>query len=288
VTPVLAQSNLVERPRRELLPIVGLDELSASNKELAQQLEIWPMLEELYDKTKRPSVERRDLLRQKIRETIMESFFDAISVQAEAAREQGYLVALRETLQDKTDRSLEVNNATNFIGSGTLNTIGSVLGFTNDIPPFPGNFFQMLSGVVSTGMSTYALKQQKGARTRGPGQPTVVAELFGRPVDERTTYPESVWRFFHGQSMESLGKTRIELLEDRWIARRELEPHGSPHEQQKLDKVSGAATGRNVITVDDLNDEINMITDIGALAARMSHHLRDLLALIDSDIPPAM
>jgi len=279
-----AASNLVDRPKRDLLPEVKIGDLSADNRELAEQLEIWPMLTELYDKTLTLSKERRSLLRQKIRETILESYLDAASVQAESDREEGILEAQRENLLSKRDRNIELNNATNFIASGTLNTVGSILGFSSTFAPFPGNFNQMLSGVVAAGMSSYSLKQNSGGKTRGQGRPTVIAELFGRPTDERTSYPESVWRFMHGRSPENPGQTRAQILEDRWILRHHLERHGARREQLKLDLVSGLERHKKCMTLDDLNDQITMIGDISAMAGLMSHHLRDLLRMIDSDL----
>jgi hypothetical protein len=282
--PCFAASNLVERPKRDLLPEVKIDDLSADNRELAEQLEIWPMLTELYDKMTTLSKERKVLLRQKIRETILESYLDAASVQAEADREEGILEAQRENLLSKRDRSVELNNATNFIASGTLNTVGSVLGFSSTFAPFPGNLNQMLSGVVAAGMSSYSLKQNNGGKTHGQGRPTVIAELFGRPTDERTSYPESVWRFMHGRSPESPDQTRVQFLEDRWILRHHLERHGARREQLKIDLVSGVEKHKKCMTLDDLNDQITMIGDISAMAGLMSHHLRDLLRMIDSDV----
>jgi hypothetical protein len=280
----LAQSNLVDRPKRDLVPVLSIDNLSPSNRELAEQLEIWPMLVELYDKQRLLTRERKTVLRQKIRETILESYFDAASVQAEAEREQNNSEALRETLVARRDRNVELNNAGNFIASGALTTVGSVLGFSSTAPPFPGNLTQMLSGVVSTGMSTYALKQNSGGKIAGEGHPTVIAELFGRPTDERTSYPESVWRFFHGSSPEHPGQSRVQLLEQRWIKSHHLERHGSRREALKLDLVSGMAEARKTMTINDLSDEISMISDISAMASLMTHHLRDLLRMIDSDV----
>jgi hypothetical protein len=283
-TLCLAQTNLVERPKRELLANIKIDNLSLHNRELAEQLEIWPMLRELFDKQTRPSRERAIVLRQKIRETIFECYFDAESVQAEAHREIGLLEAKRETLVSKRDHQIAINNATNFIASGTLNTVGSALGFTNAIQPFPGNLNQMLAGVVSAAMSTYSLRQGRGGKFQGQGQPTIVAELFGRPCDEHTAYPESVWRFLHGTSGEETDKTRTQLLEARWILRNHLERHGSHREQLKLDLVSGMANSKKCMTLDDLNDQITMIEDIDAMVSLMSHHLRDLLSMVDLDV----
>ncbi len=280
----IVESNLVERPKKELLHIVDIGDLSRSDREIAEQLEIWSMLNELFGKTKVPDANRKTELRRKIRETILESYFDAVSVQAEAQREESLLEALKQTVISKRDRNVELNNAGNFILSGTLNTVGSVLGFSNSIPPFSGNLNQMLSGVVSTSMSTYALKQSNGGKTKGHGHPTVIAELFGRPCDERTTYPESVWRFLHGTSLDDPSKTRAQVLEEEWILRHYLEPHGSKRESLKLDLVCGAVDSRKSMTIDDLNDQIKMINDISSVAARMTHHLRDLLSLTDSDI----
>lgn len=279
-----AKSNLVDRPKRDLLHVSGIDGLAPGNQELAEQLEIWPMLLELYDKEKPSTRERKIVLLHKIRETILESYFDAMSIQAEAEREQGNLEALRELLTAKRDRAIELNNAGNFIGSGTLNTIGSVLGFSGTTPPLSGNLNQMLSGVVSAGMSSYALKQSTGGKTTGEGKPTIIAELFGRPTDERTAYPESVWRFFHSKSIEQPGMTRAQVMEERWIERRRLEKHGSPRESLKIDLVSGVAVSKKCMTLDDLSDQIYMISDVAGLASLMTHHLRDLLRMIDSDV----
>jgi hypothetical protein len=278
----LAASNLVGRPKQELFTAVNVTKLSPSNEEMAEQLEIRPLLDELYAPT--TSGERKRVVREKISETILESYFDAASVQAEAEREQNRLEALRQTLTSQRDRRVEINNATNFIASGTLNTLGSSLGFSNRLPAFPGNFYQMLSGVVSTTMSMYALKQNAGGKTFGQGNPTVLAELFGRPTNEATVYPESVWRFFHGQSPQDSTKSRIQHFEQIWIHRTELEPHGSSREKLKLDLVCGMKDTKKSMTIDDLTDEISMISDVSALSLLMSHHLRDLLRTIDSDV----
>ncbi len=277
-------SNLVERPKRPLFVPLKVEQLAEPTRELAEALDILPLLREVNDPGGRVSPERKAEIRQQILETVLESYFDVASIQGEAEKEKGDLEALRQNLIDKRDRSIEINNAVNFIASGTLNTVGSVLGFAKNALPFPGNFNQMLSGVVSAGMSTYSLKQAAGGKTSGPGSPTVVAELFGRPVDRRTSYPESVWRFLHSYSYDHPDRTRVAQLEDYWIKRKWLEPHGSKNEQTKLDLVCGVESARKSMTIDDLTDQINIISDIAAVSSLMAHHLRDLLLMIESDV----
>lgn len=284
VQPLYAQSQLVDRPKRPLFSVVKMENVNRETRDLAESLEILPQIEELYHTDPRSSFERRTTLRAKILETILEAYFDAASVQAEADKEQGQLQALKDALEARRDRAIAYNNATNFIASGTLNTIGSILGFSSDLPPFPGNFNQMLSGVVSTGMSTYSLKQQSGGRSRRDGNPTVLAELFGRPTDRDTTYPESVWRFFHTKLPDSSGLTRAQALERSWIQRGHLEPHHAKREKLKLDIVCGVVNNAKVMTLDDLADQISMIEDVSTVAELMTQHLRDLLLVIDSDV----
>ena len=279
-----AVSNLVERPKRPLFSPLRIEDLSPPTRELAEALEIMPLLREVNEPGGNLSRERKSEIRQEIIETVLESYFDVASIQGEAEKEKGNLEALRQVLIDKRDHGIETNNAINFIASGTLNTVGSVLGFPKNALPFPGNFNQMLSGVVSTGMSMYSLKQASGGKTRGPGNPTVAAELFGRPVDRRTTYPESVWRFLHSRSLDHPECTRLEQLESYWISRQWLEPHGSKKEQAKLDLVCGVESARTALTIDDLTDQINIISDISAVSSLMAHHLRDLLRMIESDV----
>lgn len=283
--PALAQSQLVDRPRRELFQVIKIHELTPETKELAQQLEILPLLEELYDKSRTYTAPRRSELRSKILETILEASFDAASVQAEADREQGRLEALQALYMARRDRGIELNNATNFIASGVLNTVGSILGFSEKTPPFSGNLNQMLSGVVQSGMSTYSLKQQSGPKSRGQGNPTILAELFGRPTDEHTTFPESVWRFFHGKASGEKDLSRVEVLEKDWILREHIEPRGSKRAKEKIDLVCGVAlSGKATMSIDDLGDEISMIGDVSTVAELMVLQLRDLIRLIDSDI----
>lgn len=281
------KSSLVGRARKDLLNVKGLEDLSESDRDVAEQLEIWPMLQELYDKNKIPSAERKAILLLKIRETIFEAYFDAASIMSESQREVSILVALRESVVAKRDRGVDVNNASNFITSGTLNTIGSVLGFSADTPPFSGNLNQMLSGVVSMGMSTYALKQANGGKTRGQGKPTVVAELFGRPFDDRTKYPETVWRFLHGKSMDDPSKSRAEVLEQKWIALDHMDRPGSKRAEQKLDLICGKLSEKKQMTIDDLNDQIAIIADISEMTSRLIKHLRNLISVTDSDLSEA-
>ena len=281
---VSGKSQLVDRPRRVLLVNLTLKTMPDATREVAEQLEIMPLLSELYNSDQPPAAERKVVLRQKILETILESYFDAASVQAEADREGLRLQALRETLTSKRDHNIEINNATNFIASGALNTVGSILGFTNRLPPFPGNVNQMLSGVVSATMSTYALKQNQGGKIHGQDNPTILAELFGRPINDRTTYPESVWRFLHGTSIDEPDKSRLQVMENHWIQAEHLEKHGSKKERQKIDLVCGVGGKHRSMTLDDLSDEIAMISDISAATELMSHHLRDLLRMIDTDV----
>lgn len=276
------KSKLVERPRQELFKVSTLEQLPPQTRELADQLEILPLIEELKHKNTL-STERKQEIRQEILDTVWESYFDAASVHAEAERERVHLEVLRSLLSDRRDDAINKNNAINFMTSGTLNTIGSVLGFPKNALPFPGNLNQMLSGVVSTGMSMYALKQGEGQKIVGPGVPTVVAELFGRKTGHHTGYPESVWRFFHSHSFDDPTKTRAELLELNWIERGWLEPHGSKREDLKLDIVSGMPINDKVITIDDLTDQINIIADIQAVSGLMAHHLRDIMRMVDSD-----
>ena len=132
-------------------------------------------------------------------------------------------------------------------------------------------------------MSTYALKQNDGEKISRPERPTILAELFGRPTDFRTRYPESVWRFLHSASIDEPNLTRVQLLEENWIQHKHLDRHGSKREKLKLDLVCGVGMERKVMTLDDLSDQIAMIADVAAASDLMVHHLRDLMRMIDTD-----
>ena len=283
--PSFAQSDLATRPKRPLLAVVSMDKLSLATRELANDIEISPLLAELYDSERVLTPERVRDLRVKVRETITECYFDASSVQAEARREQVNLQAKLDAAQAKVNRAVNYNNAFNFLTAGSLNIVGASINFSPTVSPFPVTLMGLLSGAVSTTMSMYALKQVRGGKMHGQNQPNVLSELFGRPNDSKTTYPESVWRFLHEKSPRAATPmTRAQLLEQEWIDKGYLLKHGSRHAQAKLDFVCGVETEKKIATMSDLSDEINMLGDIEALAGLMHHHLRDLLALVDTDV----
>lgn len=149
-----APSRLVTRPRQELLPKQSMDKLSPSTRELADRLELTEQLQLLYNPKSGLGKEEKMIIRMKVLETLLEAYFDAASLQGEANREIGRLNSQLEIMSSKRDRAVNLNNAANFILSGTLNTIGSILGFSASMPPLPGNLNQMLSGVVATGTWT--------------------------------------------------------------------------------------------------------------------------------------
>jgi hypothetical protein len=93
------ESHLVDRPRRPLFAALTLNTMPTGTREVAEILEVLPLLNELYDNDHRPAMERKIILRQKIQETILESYLDAASVLAECDREQVHL----ETLDDLSD-----------------------------------------------------------------------------------------------------------------------------------------------------------------------------------------
>ena len=280
----LAQSDLADRPKRPLLVAVTMENLSQDNRQLADDLELSPMLSELYDTQHLPNAERMKELRVKIRETIIECYLDASSVQAEARREQNNRYAILAALQSKVNRAINYNNAVNFITSGTLNMVGSSINFSPSVSPVPGSLTGLLSGAVSTVLSTYTLKQNSGGKISGQDQSNVLAELFGRPCNSKTAYPESVWRFLHERSPRAPTMTRAQLLEKEWIEKGYLQKHGSRRAQLKIDFVCGLPIEKKCMTIGDLNDEINMIGDIEALTGLMDHRLRDILAMIDTDV----
>jgi hypothetical protein len=275
------KTDLAERPRRPLLVVVTKETM---NSELAEDLEITDMIRELYDMEHVPSPQRMRDLRVKIRETIIECYMDASSVEAEARREQNNLQAVVALAQAKIDRAVNYNNAINFLTTGTLSVISNSLELAPTTPLVVGNTPALVAGAVSTALSAYAMKQNAGPKIAGQNQSNMLAELFGRPIVAKTTYPESVWRFFHENSPRKPGYKRSQVLEKEWIDNGYLEKTGSRKAKQKLDFVCGMPTSKKCMTLGDLTNEIDMLGDVEALAGLMHHHLRDLLSLIDTDV----
>ncbi len=275
------KTDLADRPRRPLLAAVTMETM---NRELANDLEITAMLNELYDKEHVPTPERMRDLRVKIRETITECYMDATSVEAEARREQNNLQAVVALAQAKIDRGVNYNNAINFLTTGSLSVVANSLELSPSTSLVAGNTPSLVAGAVSTVLSMYAMKQNAGPKIAGQNQSNQLAELFGRPVIAKTTYPESVWRFFHENSPRMPGYKRAQVLEKEWIEKGYLEKTGSRKAKQKIDFVCGMATKKKCMTLGDLTDEINMLGDVEALAGLMHHHLRDLLSLVDTDV----
>lgn len=272
-------TSLVNRPRRPLFGHRTVAKMNPYIREFAEQMGIMPMLQELADKQNPPGAFKAMALQNYIDDVILQTYFDAAAFMGEAEREQTRLESFRSRLVAARDKKVEINNAANFISSGTLNTVGSAISMPSRVDNVTSNINQLISGVVSTGLSSYALKQNHGGKTVGWSKPTVLAELFGRPTDMMTAYPESVWRFFHCSMPECSGMTRVQWLEQFWLDRKHIEPAGSRRLQRKLDIVSGVPSTLKDVTISDISDQIDMIADVEIVTSQMIQQLRNLLTI---------
>lgn len=221
-------------------------------------------------------------LKQEILENLMASFLELRVTIAKIDSEITGYDEVRAYLEDKRDRAVRLNNITNFISTGTLSTIGNAFQIPpSEVPETTGAIVNTLSGMVATGISTYALRLNGGEKHSSGIRPNMLAQIFGLNVDPEKHYPRSIWRFLNDPNPQSNEKTtRLAELTNRWITLKRIQAPNSKSGKDTLPLLCGTAPQKRTISIDVLDDRSAMLSDIKALISLMFQDLMEIIQAV--------
>jgi hypothetical protein len=258
-------------------------ELPASAEEVASSTGLLPLFHRLQEIMTLPPGAANQLevlsLRQEVLEDVVSSSLQVDATIAQIDNEIAQAGELRGYLADKRDRTVNLLNLSSIATGGVLGIVGSALQLSPQLAR-AGNATGIVSGGVTSTLSSIGLRAQKGEVRRFTFPSNMLAELFNRPVEPNSEYPSAVWQFITSVAPTDQDKiTRQQRLIRTWVEVERIDPPDTPKGKRKVEHVTSQPSAGYKLTIDDLEDRVAMLQDV---RAKVSFMKRDLSALLQA------
>lgn len=287
-TPIYGQevkpedsSRLANRPPDEM--VTQLPKLSPGAQEVAREIGVTPLIEQLYGLPERDRGARGTMsltalsLRQEITEVVLGTSLEVDGIIAEIDNELAEMSAIRADLEARRDRAIGINTIANIIASGATGVVGTALQFKNSTANL-GNAIGVAGAGISTFLSLIGLRQQRGGHKTLGVAPNLLAKLFDKKPEFHSDYPEEVWTYLNAvPPAESGTETRRALLIKRWTALGRIESIETPKGQRKIELLTSSISQQRSLTIDLLNDRAAMLEDVRAQVSLIKRDLSKLM-----------
>lgn len=263
--------------------LANTQELPPSAEEVAGSTGLLPLFTRLQQLAAQPpdSVNQFEVLslRQEILEDVTSSSLDVDATIAQIDNEIAQANELRGYLADRRDRTVNLLNLASIGTGGVLGIVGSALQLS-PASAKAGNATGIVSGAVTSTLSTFGLRAQRGEDRRFGFPSNMLAELFNRPAEPNSTYPTAVWDFMTSVAPTDQDKiTRQQRLIRTWVEVKRIDPPNTRKGETKIEHVTSRPSDGYKLTIDDLEDRVAMLED---LRAKLSFMKRDLAVLLQA------
>lgn len=252
--------------------------LSPAAQAIAEQMGVMPLIEKLRELKLRPNQDletevERLKTKQALNAKVMIGTLQVRDVTARIERQISILNRMRGLLEDKRDRAIKYNSIANIFALGGVNELGQALEMPKN--ELAGEIIELAAGLSAVVLGGLALKQQSGGVQRVPTKPNMLAQIFGKSPDQDCTYPPLVWRYLSAIPAEGQS-TRIEILMERWKKYNVISGIDTAKGKRLIETLTNTEKNSKV-TIDNLNDEAEMLADVKAEVFQLDRDLLDLL-----------
>jgi len=254
--------------------------LSASSQQVALELGVVPLIQQLNDlhqqKSADPALELERLrLKQQLTDSVLIGTLQVRDVTARIDRQISLLNRVRGLLEDRRDRAIRLNTLANIFGMGLVNEYGQA----GEIPKneLPGEIAELVAGGITMALSGIALRQQSGGRISGRPKPNMLAKVFGCPTDQETEYPPLVWNYLNADPDGSgPGQSRINELLGRWQRYKIIGGTKSARDKDQIALLTNTSRSLQV-NISLLESQTALLTDLRSEIFQLDRALLDLL-----------
>lgn len=259
--------------------------LTPAARDIAQQLNLMPLIEQIEQYQSRPNLDLRDevellKIKQRLQSKILIAALQVRDATARIERELAMINRMRGVLEDKRDRAIKLNSMENVAASGALGEVaqaGSL--FRNEVP---GEVVGLVAGAATIGLGGWALRQQTGAKQRVGIKPNMLTEIFSFQSDRDSTYPAVVWTYLNRPAVGET-KTRLQLLFERWQRFKVIPANLKGPEAQKRIGILTNTRHNGTVNIDTFNDQSDMLLDIKSEIFQMDRDLLELMQCLQID-----
>jgi hypothetical protein len=278
--------DLSETEQRALQARVSVDDvLQPAAKQLSQQLGILPHLERLQQLDEREKRMRGEpvspasaILRLEVTEIVVTTMLQCQEVIAQIDTEIAEANESVSLIGSKRDKVIKLNNLAVLFANGLISYTGTMLQMPETMSEQPGEVLEAGASAFSAGLGALGMWQQNGMRLSCGIRPNMLAKVFKRPNNPETEYPDVIWNYLNSPlPINPHGKTRRELLIDRWEKIGHLPDDHKDKERAYMRVVAGTVVQKKTVTLNMLGDRVAMLAD---LRATISQIYKDLLNLM--------
>lgn len=188
--------------------------------------------------------------------------------------------ALKAYMEDKRDRSIRINNISNFLSNGALTMASNGWEIPpGETPETVGAMIGAASGAVTTGISAWALKLSGGEKRSSGVAPNMLAKFFNFETGPDNDYPREVWRFLT-DTTQAPGESRKSALIKRWVELKRIEEINTTQGKLKLARICGTVPQSRTVNIDLLDDRVSMLADVKATVSLMFNQLLELMRAV--------
>ena len=280
-TPRIASSNTTKPPAPEAPPTQP--PLSKRSRLIASQVGIWTLIEQLYEAKyeetdfKTPLEKKIALLhlRRRISDNMRHTLLQIQDAIAAIEWDLAHTLRLYDYLSNKKSKYDQVTNVITFVTSGVITIANGAFGYlSGDGGLHAVNLTGISSGVTSTLLPTLSFRRHKYANPDASTEdPNMLAQIFGRPTDERTKYHDLIWQHLNSPDPHSKNqKTRRQRVLNEWMRLRDLKELSA----SDIGLITGTAPKGEKINLSILDTRADLLTD---LKAEIADYYRDLAQL---------
>ncbi|MGD9684265.1 MAG: hypothetical protein AB7W16_24125 [Candidatus Obscuribacterales bacterium] len=272
--------------------------LSSNSRQLADIIELSPLLEKLESlRAELSKAQPRTLDAIAIKQELLEGRQDAMLLLGKTSLEIDFTLAeieaelqvydeILSSYKDERDRTTARTEATGLISNGILWAVAEALtipGFANARFSIPSGIIGIPAGVVPSIASLWTLRQMRGKRRTSERAPNMLSRIFGYPITEDVDYPETVWKFFNSAPPDAPGKTRFDVLIERWIADANMPAFSDRSSRAQLDVLTASVARKNGMCIDTLTARQVMLRQLAAEIMKMKRMLLELTMVVRGD-----
>jgi len=252
-------------------------ELSTSAKQLAEQLKILAVMEELQRQNesylKQPdqsTLIQMLLTRQRLSDLLRHATLEVEEALAGIDGDIALTNMLLSYISAKHDRAVMLNNVATFVGAGTFGLLDSSTSI-NIKSPTP-QIFGLISSSIATGLPLLTLRQPHYKNPRGKvDEPNMLAPIFGRTY-YGASYDKIVWSYINSSESPNTPTRRQSLLK-HWQAYRGVK--NGPVDRY-IDTLTGAPEGDSRLILDMLKTRSELLFDVRAVVQHMYKDISEL------------
>jgi len=218
--------------------------------------------------------------KQKMTEILTDLGFDVRRCTNAVDREIAKNSSKAAYLTELRDKAIRYNTYADFVAGGLTGILSGALEM-GDLNRFAYNTVDVLEGTGQSALSYWAYRAEHAGDRRQGAMPNVLIEIIDPTVDH-DAYPPTVRSFLETSPPDSNGKTRAQMMLERWEAMNFCFTH-SGHKMKKHHRkkhLSGQHSEDATMTIDLLEDRTAMLHDLRAEITTMDEAVAELFDLL--------